>query len=310
MKFGVILSLADDRTTGISPRFQEVRRSALLVEAAGFDSAWIYDHLLVRRPGQPTLGVWESWTVLSALAEATERVTLGTWVLSSAFRNPGLLAKMATTLDEVSLGRFVLGLGAGNQEPEFKAFGFDFARRFDAFADAVEIIAALLHGEATTYAGRISRVEDCELRPRGPTPGGPPLLIGADGPRMMRLTARFADLWNGHYLGSAQLLQEKVSALHEACRIELRDPMSIGITVGESIWYEDQGPTPSHFPAPVLGDGPGLPNLVRAYARMGVDHLLLQVTPPRYAAALERLCARLPELRAASAAGTSAEVTS
>ena len=111
MKVGVVLPLGENSATGSAPGYGEIRDLALQAEGAGFDSIWLYDHLLYRMPDKPTAGIWECWTMLTALAEATERVELGTIVLCTAFRNPAVLAKMAVTLDEISAGRFILGLG-------------------------------------------------------------------------------------------------------------------------------------------------------------------------------------------------------
>src|ERR1051326_1578263 len=113
MRIGAIVRLGALTQGGSPPRYSAVRELALHMEDIGLDSIWLYDHLLYRRPGQPTDGIWECWTVLSALAEATRRVQLGTVVICTPFRNPAVLAKMAVTLDEVSDGRFTLGVGAG-----------------------------------------------------------------------------------------------------------------------------------------------------------------------------------------------------
>ncbi len=130
MKVGVILPLSTDN--GV-PSYIQIRAWARAAEAAGLDSVWIYDHLLYRFPDKPPQGIWEGWTVMAALAEATERVELGALVLCTAFRNPAVLAKMAVTLDEISGGRIILGLGAGWHEPEFAAFSLP----FDHLADDI-----------------------------------------------------------------------------------------------------------------------------------------------------------------------------
>jgi alkanesulfonate monooxygenase SsuD/methylene tetrahydromethanopterin reductase-like flavin-dependent oxidoreductase (luciferase family) len=129
MKIGVVLPITEDEPSGQPPGYAEIRALALQAEAAGFDSLWIIDHLLFRFPDKPTPGVWEGWTLLAALAEATKRVELGSLVLCTAFRNPALLAKMAATVDEISGGRLILGVGAGWHQPEFDAFGLPFDHR-------------------------------------------------------------------------------------------------------------------------------------------------------------------------------------
>src|ERR1043166_9506350 len=149
MKIGVMIRLAEDLDSrdvanGLCPAYGEIREAALLAEEAGFDSIWFADHLLYRRPGQPTMGIWESWTVLAALAEATQQVQIGTLTLCASFRNPAVLAKVATTLDEVSNGRLIVGIGAGWNEPEYRAFGLPFDRRVGRFEEALQVLVPLL----------------------------------------------------------------------------------------------------------------------------------------------------------------------
>lgn len=139
MKIGVMLfpiPIAPAEETEHALGYAETRELALQAEATGFDSIWVFDHLLLRYPGQPTEGVWEGWTVLAALAEATRRVELGTLVSCVPFRAPALLAKMADTLEEVSGGRLILGLGAGWHQLEFDAFGIPFDHKVDRFEEA------------------------------------------------------------------------------------------------------------------------------------------------------------------------------
>src|SRR5262249_12226775 len=150
-----------------------------------------------RIPGEPTRGIWEGWTMLSALAEATRRVEIGTLVLNNSSHNPAILAKMATTADEVSHGRLILGIGAGWNEPEYQAFGLPFDHRLDRLEEALQILTPLLREGQVDFAGAYYHVRHCEIVPRGPRSAGPPLLVGnAGGPRMLKLTAQYADLWN------------------------------------------------------------------------------------------------------------------
>src|SRR5579864_2151055 len=145
MKIGLVLPTDEDIDFGRVPsRYKEARDLALRIEAAGFDSIWLYDHFIYRFPDKPSQGTWEAWTWLSALADATQRVELGTMVANTPFRNPALIAKMASTLDEVSDGRLILGLGAGWHQPEFEAFGVPFDHRLRRFEEALQIICPLL----------------------------------------------------------------------------------------------------------------------------------------------------------------------
>src|SRR5258705_4009342 len=167
--------LANDRENNRKRPYEAIRAIAQDAEANGFDSIWLADHLLYRKPEEPTRGIWECWTMLSALAEATQRVEIGTLVLCNTFRNPAILAKMATAVDEVSGGRLILGVGAGWNEPEYRAFGMPFDHRVDRFEEALQIIKPLLRTGHVDFAGRVYQAPDSEDAPRGPPPQGPPL---------------------------------------------------------------------------------------------------------------------------------------
>jgi probable F420-dependent oxidoreductase len=178
-------------------RWPECLRIARAVEAAGFDSIWVGDHLLYRGDGGPERGPWEAWTLLGALAAATERVRLGPLVACAGFHPPALIAKMAATIDEVSGGRFVLGLGAGWNAAEFDAFGLPFDRRVSRFAESFAIVRGLLAGERVTLDGRHWSARDAVLLPRPAR--RPPLMIGSNGRRMLALTLPHVDAWNTWY---------------------------------------------------------------------------------------------------------------
>lgn len=291
MKVGLILPIAEDEHRGGAPSFVEVRDMALQADAAGFDSLWIYDHLLHRFSGRPTVGFWEAWTMLSAIAAVTERADLGTWVLCAAFRNPALLAKMAVTLDEVSAGRVILGLGAGWHKPEFDAFGFPYDRRVDRFEEALKIIVPLLRTGRVDFIGRYHRAIDCELLPAGPRPTGPPLMIGAFGPRMMQLTARYADSWNIDWLGPPERVADHRARLVEACAAVGRDPESLAITGSLTIALPELGGLPGWLNEPeqyLTGSAKDLAANLRRYADLGVAEVMCACYP-HTSVAVERL---------------------
>ena len=166
---------------GATPRWADIRAMAEEAERVGFDAVWVSDHVGFGDPDDAWGGAWESWTLLTALAVATTRVQLGTYVSAIPYRNPALLAKMAETLDEVSGGRVILGLGAGWNEPEFTAYGFPWERRFDRFEDGLRIIAAMLRTGRADHDGRVESARGALVRPRGPRPGGLPIMVGAGG---------------------------------------------------------------------------------------------------------------------------------
>src|SRR5438445_10270560 len=180
-------------------RWPEIVAMARLGEQLGFDSVWVGDHLLYRDAAHGVRGPWEAWTTLAAVAASTTRIALGPLVACTSFHNPAMLAKIASTVDEISGGRLILGLGAGWNEPEYRAFGFPFDRRVSRFEEAFTIIRTLLREGAIDFAGEFYQVRDCELVPRGPRPGGPPLLIGSNGERMLRIALPHVAAWNSWF---------------------------------------------------------------------------------------------------------------
>ena len=259
---------------------------ALAAERAGFDSLWVGDHLLYRDDERPPRGPWEAWSVLAALAAVTERVQLGPLVASASFHNPAMLAKKAATVDEVSGGRLILGLGAGWNETEYRAFGLPFDHRVDRFEEALTIITGLLREGAVDFAGRYHQARDCLLLPRGPRPQGPPIMIGTTGPRMLRLAAAHADGWNawfswyGNTAEGVAALREKVD---QACAAEGRDPATLDRTVavlvqvGEGELLRRSGRYET--PPPLRGSAEEMAAALRRFASEGISHVQLVVDP-------------------------------
>jgi alkanesulfonate monooxygenase SsuD/methylene tetrahydromethanopterin reductase-like flavin-dependent oxidoreductase (luciferase family) len=300
VKVGILLPIAET-DSGTILRYQDIREAALQAERDQFDSVWIVDHLLFEWDGQRR-GVWEGWTLLSALAEATTHIELGTLVMCTAFRNPALLAKMADAVDEVSAGRLILGLGAGWHEPEFRAFGYPFDHLASRFEDALRIIAPLVRGDDVNYHGVYERAMDCVSLPRGPRPTGPPILVGASRPRMLRLTAELADAWNTCWLGRAGELPARLAELQAACSDVGRDPTTLDVTVGQIVatpeTTEDQDDSDRasrfHFAsAEVLADE------WRGFEEQGVGHLIVWPQPYN-GTSLQLVTAALRNYRAGS----------
>jgi alkanesulfonate monooxygenase SsuD/methylene tetrahydromethanopterin reductase-like flavin-dependent oxidoreductase (luciferase family) len=232
MRIGLCLPIGESGNPPRAVRYSQIRELALLAEAGGLDSIWAADHLFHQPPAGPRRGLWENLTVLSALAEATQRVELGPLVLCTPFRNPGMLAWQANALDEVSGGRLVLGLGCGWHEPEFSAFGFEFEHRVSVFADTLAIVVPLLRQGRVDYDGRFASGH-AEITARGPRPVGPPIMIAASRPRMMRLTAQWADRYNTVWYGRPNDgFAEDVRNLRAACAAIGRDPAEIEISAG------------------------------------------------------------------------------
>jgi alkanesulfonate monooxygenase SsuD/methylene tetrahydromethanopterin reductase-like flavin-dependent oxidoreductase (luciferase family) len=305
MKVGLMVFLANSRDENSPRSYKSIRATAKQAEADGFDSIWLPDHLLYRTPGRPTRGVWECWTMLAALAEATERVEIGPLVVANSLRNPALLAKMATALDEVSGGRLILGIGTGWNEPEYTGLGLPFDHRVDRFEEALQVLVPLLRDGRVDFAGRYYSAENCEDLPRGPRPDGPPLLIGSEGPRMLRLTARYGDLWNIGYMGAPETMAAPLERIDAACGEVGRERATLGITALIGLWFPDLQPArPSFFDQPLTGAPQEIATAMRGYAELGVEHVMFQCEP-YMDESLRRLTEALNLYRAADSTGVS-----
>jgi probable F420-dependent oxidoreductase len=218
---------------GNAARWSDLKMIAQHAEAVGFDSLWLSDHLLYDfgtksdLSGAPPWGMWECWSMLSSVAAVTTRVEIGTFVACTSFRNPALLAKMADTVDEISGGRLILGLGSGYQEIEFRAFGYPFDHLIGRFEEALQIIHTLVRTGEIDFHGKYYDAERCILRPRGPRSKGPPILIGARQPRTLRLAAQYADYWNGLGVNQPEKLAPEREVVDAACIKVGRDPTTL-----------------------------------------------------------------------------------
>ena len=281
MKIGLLVYTANDAENNSRRPYDAIRAIVRQAESDSFDSIWLADHLFYRYPAEPTRGVWECWTVLAALAEATQRVEIGTLVLCSSLRNPAVLAKMATAIDEVSHGRLILGVGAGWNEPEYQAFGLPFDHRVDRFEEALQILRPLLREGHVDFTGRYYQAPNCEDLPRGPRPEGAPLLVGGEGPRMLRLTAQYADLWNIGYMGEPETMAEPLARIEAACREVGRDPATLGVTALIALWLPDLQEKKPHFCDNPLtaGTAQDIATAMRGYAELGVQHIMFQYAP-------------------------------
>jgi alkanesulfonate monooxygenase SsuD/methylene tetrahydromethanopterin reductase-like flavin-dependent oxidoreductase (luciferase family) len=292
VKIGVVVPAAASDSDGGRPSWPAIVSFARAAEAYGLDSVWMFDHFFHKPSGGPIDGQLEAWTVVSALAAATDRVEIGTLVLCSSFRHPSMVAKMAATADEVSGGRLILGLGTGWHDAEYDAFGFPKDHRVDRFEEALGIVVPMLRGKTVTFDGDYFTTRDAVLEP---APSRDiPVLVAAFGPRMLRLTARHADAWNTAWLGAPdELLRGRLEALDAALAAEGRDPATLERTVG----IEIRDPTVG-----TAGPGDGeegedrafggsvdeLTEAFAAYEELGIGHLIA-VLQPMTEASLERL---------------------
>jgi probable F420-dependent oxidoreductase len=263
----------------------DIAAMARRAEEVGFDSFWLPDHLLFRFANVRQQGAWDVWSLLAALAATTERMEIAPLVACTSFRNPALVAKMADTIDEISGGRFILGLGAGWHQPEYDAFGFPHGHRVSRFEEALQIIAPLLRDGHVDFQGTYYEARDCELRPRGPRPGGPPILVGGSGERMLRITARYADAWNADRQNDPARVQALNARVDAACEDVGRDPATLTRVIGIQVDLCNaarEATQPRQFvmaPWPLTGSPEELAAQIRAYADARVEHMMVWIDP-------------------------------
>jgi len=263
-------------------RWPEVVGMARWAEEVGFDSVWLGDHLLYRGDDRPERGPWDAWTMLAALAASTSRVRLGPLVSCLAFHPPGLLARMAATVDEIARGRFVFGLGAGWNETEFLAFGIPFDHRASRFEEAFEIVRRLLWGERVTLAGRFWQVEDAVLLPKPAR--RPAMMVGSTGERVLRAALPYVDVWNtwfdefGNTSEGFARTSARVSSIAEESG---RDPAEIERSACVLVVLDpaaDERRIPDEAP-PLEGPMERIAQDLRGFAEAGADEAILVVSP-------------------------------
>jgi alkanesulfonate monooxygenase SsuD/methylene tetrahydromethanopterin reductase-like flavin-dependent oxidoreductase (luciferase family) len=261
-------------------RWPELAAMARAAEETGFDSIWLGDHLLYRGDGRPERGPWDCWTALAGLAAVTERVELGPLVACTAFRPPGLLARAAAAVDELSGGRLRVALGAGWNEEAFRAFGIPFDHRVSRFEEAFELVRRLLAGERVTLAGAYSTLDDAVLLP--PPARRAPLMVGGIGPRLLAATLPHVDWWNtwfddfGNRADGFPALNARVD---EACERAGRDPREVQrsacllVEIGGGAGERRRLPEAPHLPVAQLGSE------LAALAEAGADEAILVLDP-------------------------------
>jgi F420-dependent oxidoreductase-like protein len=247
-----------------------------------FESGWTFDHFypIFSDPDGPCL---EGWTTLTALAQATRRVRLGTLVTGIHYRHPAVLANMAAALDIISGGRLELGIGAGWNEQESGAYGIELGSlraRSDRFEEACEVLVSLLTKEATTFHGKYFHLTDARNEPKGVQSPHPPIVIGGSGERRtLRTAARFAQHWN-FVAGPPEEFARKREVLHEHCRAIGRDPGEILLS------------SHVHFDGDPAATAASAAALEEVGCQLGIVH----IRPPHDPAVLEPLAAALGEL--------------
>lgn len=254
---------------------------ARAAEEVGFDSVWLGDHLLYRGDGREERGPWDAWSMLAGLAAVTHRVRLGPLVACTAFASPGLLARKAAAVQEISDGRLILGLGAGWNRAEFEAFGLPFDNRAGRFIEAFDIIRRLLASEQVTSRGTFSTVDEAVVLPMPKS--APPLMIGSIGDRVLRATLPHVDSWNSWYAwfgntpdGFAAIDSHVTELLADAGR----DPGAVQRTATAFVAIGDGGSDRPHAAIePIGGTSTAIADRLAEFAAVGVDELILVITP-------------------------------
>lgn len=283
INIGIMLPESEREMAGATARWSDFLAMGREIELLGFDSLWFADHLLMKVPDHEPQGAWEAMSVLAALAATTERITLAPFVAATAYRNPALTAKIAETIDEISGGRFLLGLGSGWARPEYDAFGYPYDHRASRFEEAIQIITSLIRTGHAEFVGEYYWAQNSELRPRGPRPDGLPIMIGTfTGERMIRLAAQFADHWNvwatvtGNSAANVPALQAQMD---DICRSMGRDPETLGRSVAVLVDFEGAIGRPGQAHPSLVGTPREIADEFLRYAEAGVDHLQVYPDP-------------------------------
>ncbi|MEX2424343.1 MAG: LLM class flavin-dependent oxidoreductase [Acidimicrobiia bacterium] len=261
-------------------RWPEIERMAKGIEDAGFDSIWVGDHLVFEE-NETLKGPWEAFTQLSAIAAVTSRVEIGPLVAAQPFHEPAILAKQAATVDEVSGGRLTLGLGAGWNRLEFDAYGLPYERRVARFAEGFEIIRRLLVGETVSFHGEFYDLDGCVLLPTSNRPGGPPLMIGSNSPRMLSIALPHVEWWNSWFAdfdNDPSKLPELVSRISDACELAGRDPATLKKSVA-LLFQLPRGGDRARAINPILGSVAEMTEALHVTAAAGIDAVQLVLDP-------------------------------
>lgn len=290
LEIGLVLPMEEAWTDGTTARWTEIRELAIRAEQIGFDTVWVPDELLWRPAGGQVRGWWECIAMTGAVAAATSRVKVGTWIMSALHRNPGLTAKAVETLDEISGGRLVFGLGSGHAGGQAHAFGLPEDHVYGRFAEAVEIIVPLLRQGRANFEGTFHAARELEHRPVGPRPGRIPIMIGAKGPKMLRLAALHADIWSW-YVEERSDLEEfgpRHAAIEAACIEVGRDPATMGKSAGLIVEPTSVTGAAEVLAVPISGSAEEIADGLRAFRAGGFTQVEVLLWP-RTLAALEAM---------------------
>jgi alkanesulfonate monooxygenase SsuD/methylene tetrahydromethanopterin reductase-like flavin-dependent oxidoreductase (luciferase family) len=273
--FGIGIPVAQSKPGSDFPHFSDQLALSQTAAAAGFDGLWFPDHFSF--PSDEGLrGSWDAWTLIAAIAASVPNVHLGPMVACTAYRNPGVIAKMTEMIQDISGGRFILGLGAGWAEPEYKQFGIPFEPRVTRFEEALRIIHGLLREGHADIQGKYYQANEAVNLPRAVSGPSTPILVGSSGDRMLGLLARYGDAWDTGWGGKTDELKAKVAKLEAACAAMGRDPKTVVRSVSVGVAAEGF----SGDPASVLsGDTSEKAGFLREIEAMGFSHIRIGLNP-------------------------------
>jgi alkanesulfonate monooxygenase SsuD/methylene tetrahydromethanopterin reductase-like flavin-dependent oxidoreductase (luciferase family) len=275
MSLGLMLPLGEKSHFGPTPRFADMVEMAQTAKDVGFEAIWLADHFSFTNDDE-VRGVWEAWTMMAAVAAAVPDIQIGSLVACTGFRNPGVIAKMTEAIDEISGGKFILGLGAGWHEPEYRQFGFPFDYRVSRFEDAIRIIHPLLRDGHADHAGEFFQANDAVNAPRGPRATGAPILVGSSGDRMLGLVAEFADAWNTVWHNDPAKVAELMPKVDAACDAIGRPRESLIRTAGGNFAMEGYL---GRRPNPVEGDVDAMASRLDGFRDLGLAHYVCGLDP-------------------------------
>jgi alkanesulfonate monooxygenase SsuD/methylene tetrahydromethanopterin reductase-like flavin-dependent oxidoreductase (luciferase family) len=275
MSLGLMIPIREGAMGGGTPRFDDLVAMATTARDAGFETVWFGDHLTMG-DGDAMTGAWEAWTMMAAVAARVPGVHVGPLVSNAGFRNPSLVAKMTEAMDEISGGRFILGLGAGWNRTEYHQFGFPFDHRASRLEEALQVIHPLLREGHAGVQGRFYQANNAVNRPRGPREAGAPILVGTNGERLLRSVARYADAWNSDWEGDPARMRALMDRVDAACD-EAGRPRHTLVKTGSARFAMDE--SAAQRDDIVSGTPDAMAGRLTALRDLGLRHLVCGLEP-------------------------------
>ncbi|HEV2128421.1 MAG TPA: LLM class flavin-dependent oxidoreductase [Thermomicrobiales bacterium] len=276
MGIGLMMPISEGAAFGDTPHFSDIIEMAEVARDVGVDTLWFADHFTFGTPEEGQRGVWEAFTLMAGVAARVPDLNIGSLVSCTGFRNPGVIAKMTETIDDISNGRFILGLGAGWHKPEYDQFGMPFDHRVTRFEEAIEIIHPLLRRGKASSEGRFYSAQGAVNQPRGPRPQGAPILVGSTGDRMLGITVKYADAWNTVWHKEAEEVRPLMDKVDQACRHAGRDPQTLVRAVGGNVAMEGYL---GRRPNPIEGDDEAKAEAIAGFREVGMRHFVAGLDP-------------------------------